>query len=303
MRSMNTISAVYRKIQFQYRSRKKVRLSRSKSGTVSIFLFLLIVSAFMALPLVYSVIQSLKPLEEIFAYPPRFFVYNPTLDNFRQVLALTDNLWVPFARYLFNSFFVTIAGTLIFVILSSMAAYPLAKARFFGSKFINQLFVWTLLFTAEVTAIPKYLVVAKLGLVDTYLAIILPYLATTMGVFLMRQFMVASIPDSTLEAARVDGASEYRIFAQIVLPSVKPAWMTLVIFAFKDLWNAGTSTEYIYSENLKGLNAVMSTISTGGLGRTGAACAVAVLMMIPPIVIFIYSQSSVMETMTHSGLK
>ncbi len=303
MRSMNTISAVYRKIQFRYRSRKKVRLSRSKGGTLGIFLFLVIVSAFMALPLVYSVIQSLKPLEEIFAYPPRFFVYNPTLDNFRQVLALTDNLWVPFARYLFNSFFVTIAGTLIFVILSSMAAYPLAKARFFGSKFINQLFVWTLLFTAEVTAIPKYLVVAKLGLVDTYLAIILPYLATTMGVFLMRQFMVASIPDSTLEAARVDGASEYRIFAQIVLPSVKPAWMTLVIFAFKDLWNAGTSTEYIYSENLKGLNAVMSTISTGGLGRTGAACAVAVLMMIPPIVIFIYSQSSVMETMTHSGLK
>ncbi len=300
---MSTIMAMYRKIQFNLRSRKKVSLSRSKGGTIGIFLFLLIVCSFMALPLVYSVIQSLKPLEEIFAYPPRFFVYNPTLDNFRQVLALTDNLWVPFARYLFNSFFVTIVGTLIYVMLSSMAAYPLAKARFFGSKLINQLFVWTLLFTAEVTAVPKYLVVAKLGMVDSYWAIILPYLASTMGVFLMRQFIVASIPDSTLEAARVDGASEYRIFGQIVLPSIKPAWMTLVIFAFKDLWNAGTSAEYIYSENLKGLNAVMSTISTGGLGRTGAACAVAVLMMIPPIVIFIYSQGSVMETMTHSGLK
>ena len=224
---MSTITALYQRIRFNYRSRKRVRLSRSAGGTIGIFLFLLLVCSFMALPLVYSILQSLKPLEEIFAYPPRFFVYNPTLDNFRQVLSLTDNLWVPFSRYLFNSFFVTILGTILYVSLSSMAAYPLAKARFFGSKFVNQLFVWTLLFTAEVTAIPKYLIVAKLGLVDSYFAIVLPYLSSTMGVFLMRQFMVASIPDSTLEAARVDGASEYRIFGQIVLPSVKPAYAKL----------------------------------------------------------------------------
>ena len=282
---------------------RKVRLSRSAGGTVGIFLFLALVSVFMALPLVYSVIQSLKPLEEIFAYPPRFFVYNPTLDNFRQVFALTDNLWVSFSRYLFNSLFVTIVGTILYIVFSTMAAYPLAKGRFLGNKTLNILFQWTLLFTAEVTAIAKYLIVAKLGMVDTYWAIIFPYLSSTMGVFLMRQYIVASIPDSTLEAARIDGASEYAIFTKIILPSVRPAWMTLMIFAFKDLWNAGTSAEYIYSENLKGLNAVMSQISTGGLGRTGPACAVAVLMMIPPILVFVYSQSSVMETMTHSGLK
>ncbi|MBR2337999.1 MAG: carbohydrate ABC transporter permease [Clostridia bacterium] len=300
---MKVKGSLWHRLAVGYRVKKKVRLSRSAGGTLGIFLFLALVSVFMALPLVYSVIQSLKPLEEIFAYPPRFFVYNPTLDNFRQVLALTDNLWVSFSRYLFNSIFVTIVGTVLYVILSSMAAYPLAKARFFGSKFCNMLFQWTLLFTAEVTAIAKYLIVAKLGLVDTYWAIIFPYLSSTMGVFLMRQFIVASIPDSTLEAARIDGASEYSIFFRIVLPSVRPAWMTLMIFAFKDLWNAGTSAEYIYSENLKGLNAVMTQISTGGIGRTGPACAVAVLMMIPPIAVFIYSQSSVMETMTHSGLK
>lgn len=300
---MSGLTKVYQRALVRRRVKKRVRLSRSAGGTVGIFLFLLAVSAFMALPLVYSVIQSLKPLDEIFAYPPRFFVYNPTLDNYRQMFALADNLWVSFSRYLFNSFFITIVGTAIYVVISSAAAYPLAKARFFGSKFIYQLFVWTLLFTTEVTAIPKYLIVAKLGLVDTYWAIILPYLASTMGVFLMRQFMVASIPDSTLEAARIDGANEYQIFFKIVLPSVRPAWMTLIIFAFKDLWNSGTSAEYIYSENLKSLNAVMSAISTGGLGRTGPACAVAVFMMIPPIFIFIYSQRSVIETMTHSGLK
>lgn len=293
----------YQKIRFQYHVNKRVRLSRSVAGTIGIWSFLVLVSAFMVLPMVYSIIQSVKPLEEIFAYPPRFFVQHPTLDNFRQVLVLTDNLWVPFSRYLTNSILVTVTGTALYVLISSMAAYPLAKARFFGSQVIGNLIVFTLLFTAEVTQIPKYLIVSMLHLVDTQAAIILPYCASTMGVFLMKQFMVSAIPDSTLEAARIDGASEYKIFSHIVLPSVKPAWMTLVIFAFKDLWNNGYESVYIYSENLKGLTNVMSTISTGGLGRSGPAAAVAVLMMVPPIVIFLYSQSSVMETMTHSGLK
>lgn len=300
---MSTLAKSIKLYVQNQKDKRKVKLSRSLGGTLSIFLFLIIVGAFMALPLVYSIIQSFKPLEEIFAYPPRFFVRNPTFDNYRQVIVLSDNLWVPFSRYLFNSFFVTVIGTLVYVTISTAAAYPLAKARFFGSKTCNIIFQWTLLFTAEVTAIPKYLIVAKLGLVDTYWAIILPYLSSTMGVFLMRQFIVASIPDSILEAARIDGASEYSIFFRIILPNVKPALMTLVIFAFKDLWNTGLAGEYIYSENLKGLNAVMTQISTGGLGRTGPACAVAVLMMIPPMAIFIFTQSSVMETMTHSGLK
>lgn len=286
-----------------YQAKKTVKLSRSFFGTVGIFLFLLIISAFMVLPMVYSVIQSLKPLDEIFAYPPRFFVYNPTFDNYRQILILTDNLWVPFSRYIFNSFFVTVIGTVLYVIISSMAAYPLAKARFFGSKVISNLIVLALLFTAEVTQIPRYIIVSVLGMVDTQLAIILPYLSTTMGVFLMKQFIISSIPDSTLEAARIDGASEYQIFSRIVLPSIKPAWLTLTIFAFKDFWNNGYESTYIYSENLKGLSNVVTTISSGGLARTGPSAAVAVVMMIPPILIFLYSQSSVMETMTHSGLK
>jgi len=300
---MTTLISACRRMYMNHKDKKRVSLSRSKGGTFSIFLFMLIMGAFMALPLFYSVIQSFKPLEEIFAYPPRFFVRNPTFDNFRQVLVLSDNLWVPFTRYLFNSVFITVIGTILYVSISSAAAYPLAKVRFYGSKTFNIMIQWTLLFTSEVTAIPKYLIVAKLGFVDTYWAIILPYLSSTMGVFLVRQFIVASIPDSILEAARIDGASEYSIFFKIVLPSIKPALMTLTIFAFKDLWNTGLAGEYIYSENLKGLNAVMTQISTGGLGRTGPACAVAVLMMIPPLIVFIFTQSSVMETMTHSGLK
>ena len=106
-----------------------------------------------------------------------------------------------------------------------------------------------------------------------------------------------------MEAARIDGASEYRIFLNIVVPGIKPALMTSVIFTFQSLWNSADSTQFIYSEELKGLPNVLSTIVAGGIARAGAAAAVSVVLMLPPIIVFLISQSSVMETMTHSGLK
>lgn len=282
---------------------KRVRLSRSRMGTFGIVLFLFIICFFMAIPVVYSLVQAFKPLDEIYAYPPKFFVRNPTLNNFRQVSSLTSNLWVPFSRYLFNSLFVSAVGTFLNVIISSLCAFPLAKGKFKGAAIISQIIVMTLLFRQEVTSVSTYIIVTKLGMVDTYSALIVPALAGTMGVFLMRQFIIASIPDSTLEAARIDGANEYRIFASIVMPSIKPAWMTLVIFTFQSLWNNASGGKYIYSESLKQLPHVMQTISAGGIARAGASAAVGVLLMIPPIAIFIYSQRSVIETMAHSGLK
>lgn len=286
----------------ELRSRRRVRLSRSAGGTVCIFLLLLLVGAFMALPIVYSVVQAFKPMEEIFAYPPKFFVQNPTADNFRQVFRLADSLSVPFLRYVANSVTISVIGTLFYVIIASLTAYPLAKVRFPGSVILSQIIVWTLLFRQEVTAIPQYVVIAKLGMVDTYWAILLPAMAGTMGVFLMKQFIISAIPDATLEAARIDGAGEYRIFFRIVMPSVKPAVMTLVIFTFQSMWNA-TGVQYVYSEQLKMLPSMLQTIAAGGIARTGAGAAVSVILMIPPILIFILSQNSVMETMSHSGLK
>lgn len=302
MRITAGLSTVLQKAVDERRARKRVRLSRSFGGTLLIFLFLLCMSAFMMFPIFYSVIQAFKPLNEIFAYPPRFFVRNPTLDNFRQVFQLADNLSVPFARYLSNSIFISVVGTAFYVILASLAAYPLAKGRFPGIGVISNIIVWTLLFRTEVIGIPQYFVIAKLGMVDTLYAILLPAMASTMGVFLMKQFITASIPDATLEAARIDGAGEFRIYWKIVMPSVKPAWLTLIIFTFQSMWNA-TGVQYVYSEPLKMLPSVLQTISAGGIARTGAGSAVAVLLMIPPIAIFIFSQSSVMETMSHSGLK
>lgn len=299
---MSDIATKMKNLKMDLRANKRVSLSRSKSGTFFIFLFLALICAFMALPIIYLVIQSLKPIDEIFAFPPKFFVKNPTFDNFKQVFTLSNNLWVPFSRYLFNSFFVAIVGTSFYVFISSLAAYPLAKVKLPGGALISQLVVWTLLFRAEVTAIPQYVIISKLSLVNTYSAIILPAMAGTMGVFLMKQFMVVSIPDSTLEAARIDGCGEMRIFFKIVMPSVKPALLTLIIFTFQTFWNVN-STQYIYSENLKQLPTVLSSIAAGGMARSGAAAAVSVILMIPPVVIFIISQSSVVETMTHSGLK
>ncbi|MDD6236221.1 MAG: carbohydrate ABC transporter permease, partial [Clostridiales bacterium] len=241
-------------------------------------------------------------IEEYYAFPPRFFVKNPTFENFKMVFELAGNLWVPFSRYIFNSVFVSVGGTVIYAIVASMAAYPLAKARFPGKALISILVVFALLFQGDAITLPRYIILAGLGTINTYWAVILPVMAGTMGVFLMQQFLTASIPDATLEAARIDGASEYSVFFRIVMPSAKPAWLTVIIFTFQALWNSNPQT-YIYSENLKLLPSVLSTIASGGITRAGAGSAVSVIMMIPPILIFLYSQSSVMQTMAHSGLK
>lgn len=281
---------------------RKKRLSRSLGGNIAVFLFLAIVSFFMVIPLFYAVIQAFKPIDEIFAYPPKFFVKHPTFNNFVIVFELCQNLWVPFSRYLFNSLFVSIVGTVGSIIIASMMAYPLSKMNFPGKTVINLTIVWALLFRTEVLSVSQYLIISKLHMLNTYWALLLPAMSGTFGVFLMRQFMESSVPDATLEAARIDGAGDARIFRSIVMPSVKPALLTLVIFTFQSLWNA-TGISYIYDERLKTLPSVLSTIAAGGIARAGAGSAVALLLMIPPIVIFVISQSSIMETMAQSGLK
>lgn len=283
------------------RIHKRKTLSRSKAGTVTIFAFLIIIGAFMMLPLVYVVVTAFKPLNELLAYPPKFFVQHPTLSNFLDLIEVTQETWIPFERSLFNSLFLAIFGTVVYIFIASMAAYPLAKnrSRYVGA--IYQIVVLAILFRPEVTRTPLYIIMSTLGLINTFWSLVLPVLAGSFGVFLMRQFMT-TVPNEMLEAARVDGASEFTIFSKLVMPMVKPAWMTLAIFTFRDLWNTG-ETQYIYEESMKTLTAVMQSISSAGLARAGAGAAVALLMMIPPVVVFIISQSSVMETMATTGIK
>jgi len=285
------------------RTRKHaVVLNRSVGGDVGISIVLILMGAFMFLPMVYTVMQSLKPMDELFYFPPRFYVINPTLKNFTDLFTLMSDSWVPFSRYIFNTVFISIAGTFGNLVLSSMAAYAIAKIKFPGRGWIFQVIVLSLMFHATVTGITNFLTMTILGWVDTYMAIIIPAWGSTLGLYLMKQFMESSVSDAVLESARLDGATEFYTFLRIAMPMVKPAWLTLIVYSFQGLWNSGTSI-YIQSEQLKTFNYAISQIITGGVARAGASAASTVLMMLVPIAVFVITQSNIIETMGSSGMK
>ena len=280
----------------------RVVLNRSVGGDSGIAVMLIIMGAFMFIPMYYVVIQSLKPLDELFMFPPKFYVKSPTFDNFRDLVTLMGDSWVPFSRYIFNTVFITLCGTLGNLIFASMAAYSLSKLRFPGRNMIFQIIVMSLMFHSTVNQVTHFIILSSFNWIDTYLSIIVPSLAGTMGLYLMKQFMETSVPDTVLESARLDGASEFRIYLTIAMPMVKPAWMTLIIECFKGLWNTGASI-YIHSEELKTFNYAIQQIVNGGIARSGAGAAATVIMMIVPILIFVLNQSQIVETMGSSGMK
>jgi len=286
--------------------RKKNKQMAKRQATPLEYIIITILALFTLLPIVYMVSTAFKPLEEMFLYPPRFFVRNPTARNFADLLLAIDALSVPFARYLFNSLFITIVTVTAGLIISSMAAYPLAKyPRMPGGKLFFSIVVSTLMFAPEVTQIPRYLIVDQMGLIDTYTGMILPVIAGSYGLFLMKQFM-EQLPIELIEAAKVDGASEWKIFWRIVMPLVRPAWITLIIFSFIGTWNDFfTPLIFTRSEQMKTLPLVMSAIGGGPgvVARSGAVAAASLVVTIPTFIIFVLLQRYVMETMAHSGIK
>ena len=285
------------------RTRKhKVVLARSRGGDAGITVILTILGLFMFLPMYYVVIQSLKPLDELWMFPPRFIVYNPTAKNFKDLFTLMSTSLVPFSRYIFNTIFTSVAGTVGNLFFSSLAAYALAKIKFPGAKTMFWMIQKSLMFHTTVTAITSFILMSAFQMVDTYWAIIIPAWGTSLGLYLMKQFMESSVTDAVLESSRLDGASELKTFWVIAMPMVKPAWLTLIIYSFKDLWNAGASM-YIHSEQLKSLNYAIQQITAGGIKRAGASAAATVVMMLVPISVFVISQSNIIETMGSSGMK
>ncbi len=275
---------------------------RSKIGNGLVIFLLLVLGAFMAFPLYYTLIQSIKPSEELFQFPPRLYVLRPTGEHYTELFQLMSNLWVPFSRYLFNTLFVSILGTLLHVILAGMAAYPLAKHNFPGKDALFAIILLGLMFVGQVTFLPSFIIISKLKLLNTYWAYILPNIGVSLGLFLMKQF-IEQLPDSLIEAARIDGANEWKIYFQIVFPNVKPATLTVFIFQFVNIWN-GLSKELVYDEQLKVVKVALEQISaSNAYARMGSGMAGSVLLMIPPIVVFILLQRHVVETMTFAGLK
>lgn len=280
----------------------KVVLSRSAGGDAGISVFLIIFGLFMFIPMYYVVIQSLKPMDELWNYPPKFYVVKPTLQNFSDMFKAMSDSWVPFSRYIFNTVLISVVGTFGNLFCGSMAAYVTTKMSFPGRKFLAKLVQLSLMFHPTVATIVNYMTMSKLGWVDTYLAVIIPAWGSTLGMFLMRNFMVQGIHDSVIESARLDGSSELRTYWVIAMPMVKPAWLTLIVYSFKDLWNMGSST-YIMSEQLKTFNYAVQQIVSGGVARAGVGCAATVVMMLVPIAVFVFSQSQIVETMSTSGMK
>ena len=280
----------------------KVVLNRSAGGDFGISVFLILFGAFMFIPMYYAIIQSLKPLDELWNYPPKFYVVNPTLSNFGEMFASMTSSWVAFSRDIFNTVLISVAGTFGNLFLGSLAAYVVSKMKFPGRKLLSEAVRYSLMFTATVTGIVNYLTMSTIGLVDTYWAIIIPAWGATLGMFLMRQFMTSGISDAVLESARLDGSSELRTYWTIAMPMVKPACMTLIVYSFKDLWNTGSST-YIQSEQLKTFNYAIQQIVSGGIARAGVGAAAAIVMLIVPVIVFVISQSNVVETMSTSGMK
>ncbi len=285
------------------RTRKhRVVLSRSAGGDFGITLMLVILGVFMFLPMYYVVIQSLKPLDELWMFPPRFIVMKPTFNNFRDLFVQMNVSWVPFSRYIFNTVFVSVVGTVGNLFFSSLAAYSFSKVKFPGRIWMFKTIRTSLMFHSTVTGITNFFIMSRLGFVDSYLALIIPAFGTTLGLYLMKQFMDSGVSDAVLESARLDGASELRTFWVIAMPMVKPAWLTLIVYCFQGLWNAGSSI-YIQSEQLKSFNYAIQQIVAGGIKRAGAGAAATVVMMMVPILVFVITQSNIIETMGSSGMK
>lgn len=278
------------------------KYTRSIGGNLFVWFFLALFGIFLALPLIYVIASSLKPYNEIFIFPPKILVNNPTIDNFIDLFELCANLNMPFSRYLFNSIFISVVVTISHVVFSSMCAYPLAKNDFPGKKTIFKLIEFSLMFVSTVTFLPQYIIISRLRMIDTLWAMILPSLGTTLGVFLMKQFM-EQIPTAIIEAARIDGCTEYGIFLRIIMPNVKPAWFTLTIFVFQAIWgNAGQ--EFVFREDLRTLPVIISQLTTGaGIARVGSTAAGTIFLMTPPILMFLILQSNVVETMSSAAIK
>lgn len=284
---------------FKFKRAKKI--NRSVAGNVFLFILLALFGVFSAYPLIMTASNAFKSLDELFLFPPRLFPRNITLDNFRDLTELMENSWIPFSRYFFNTILITTLGTAGHVLIASMCAYPLAKYKFPGRNLLFTLVVYSLMFAPQVTATPNYIIVSRIGLIDNPAAIILPAIASSLGLYLMKQFM-QQIPMELIESAKIDGASEYRIFFTIVMPLVKPAWLTLIILLFQRLWTTDGGA-FIFSEEYKPVSYALRQIAQGTIERAGTIAAVSFIMMIVPVTFFILSQSRIVETFSHSGMK
>ncbi|MBF6625973.1 carbohydrate ABC transporter permease [Aerococcaceae bacterium zg-BR9] len=279
--------------------------TRFDKSQIKYYIILAPFVAFMLLPIIFIVNHAFKPMGELFAFPPTFFVKNPTLENFKNLFRAAQQTNIPFSRYLFNSFLITVIVVSFSVLISSMAAYVLSKKEFRGKKWGMELNNAALMFVPTAVTIPRYIMISILGMENTYLAHILPVLAMPVGLFLIKQF-IDQIPNELIEAGYIDGASEWTIFYKLILPLIRPAIATAALLVFQVVWNnIETSDLFITDESKRTLAFYLGTFSaqTNMVVGQGIAAAASLIMFLPNILLFIILQSKVMNTMSHSGIK
>jgi len=285
---------------------RKLRAVRIDRFQIALFAMLTLLGLIMILPIIYIISHALKPYRELFLYPPRLFAQDPTLQNFTELFMVTGSSVVPMTRFLFNSVFTTAVIVGLVTIVSALCAYPLSKHRFPGHRLLFAAILLTLMFAPETVGIPRYLVVSHLGIMNTYLGHILPFIAAPTCVFLMKQF-VDQVPSELLEAAKMDGAREFTLFYRIVMPMIMPAIATVAILTFQAAWvNVETSRLFMQDESMKTFPFFLTTLTNGlanSVARQGAAAAAAVILFLPNLIVFLIFQRKVIATMAHSGIK
>ncbi len=288
-----------------YRGGRHINPQRFERGQIKILLILLPLTLFMAMPIVFIIGHAFKPMEELFAFPPRFFVSNPTLDNFTKLIKFSRSAGIPLTRYLFNSLLVTVLTVGLSLLLTTGAAFGFSKIKFRGRALMLQINQIAIMFVATAVLIPRYMVISKTGLIDTVFAHVLPLVAMPVALFLVKQF-VDQVPDSLIEAAHLDGATDLQVYWKIVLPIIRPAIATAMVLVFQQVWtNLETSSYFTNDESMKTLTFYMNTLvnASNGVAGQGVAAAASLIMFIPNLILFIICQNAVMNTMATSGIK
>lgn len=284
---------------------KRINPKKFEPSQIKIILIILPLVIFMGLPIVFIINHAFKPMEELFAFPPTFFVKNLTWENFTKLMKFSSTSGIPLSRYVFNSLLVTALTVGLSLLLTTLSAFALAKIKFKGRNLLVQINQIAIMFVATAVLIPRYMVICKLGLIDNVLAHVLPLVAMPVALFLVKQF-VEQVPDSLLEAAYMDGATDFQVYRKVILPMIRPAIATAAILVFQQVWtNMETSNYFFNDDSLKTLTFYMNTLvnANNGVAGQGMSAAASLIMFLPNLLLFIILQNKVMNTMASSGIK
>ena len=284
---------------------KRINPKKFERSQIKILVIILPLVIFMAMPIIFIINHAFKPMEELFAFPPTFFVRNATVENFTKLVKFSRASSIPLSRYIFNSLIVTVLTVGLSLVLTTMAAFALSKIKFKGRNMLTQINQIAIMFVGTAVLIPRYLVICNLGLIDNVLAHVLPLVAMPVALFLVKQF-VEQVPDSLLEAAYMDGATDWQVYCKVIMPMIKPAVATAAILVFQQVWtNMETSNYFMNDDGMKTLTFYMNTLANANntVAGQGVAAAASLIMFLPNLVLFIVLQRSVMNTMANSGIK